>query len=773
LVGISLLALIVLKTFYQYRPHVAEKLLYVFPILLSIWSIGKLHSFFISTLNSADLGILTLTLFLLIGYYFLYSLFETGRLWLLESGGFVVKWKGLYLVRSLLFLSIVGGIGLIDYLSARFGWTLWLVIIPFALFALSTFQIYSRNIRESSRRLSENSQLQMSIIETLALAIDAKDHSTHGHVRRVQAYAIGIAKSLGIESPDDLEALRTAALLHDIGKLAIPEYILSKPGSLTETEFTKMAKHAEIGANILAPIRFPYTVAPIILHHHERYNGTGYPSGLEGDTIPLGSRILSVADAFDALTSPRPYRNPLSINEAKDLIRRESGTSYDPLIVRAFLGAADKLAGHVTNLNTDRFSNNTCLPQPDNEVDEEYRLWLRKKSFTEIVRTQREISSLYEIFQTVGKSLNAQDTMSIISVKLKSLIPYDSCVIYLRDKKGDTIYPAAVTGNYAESLQMNWLRLGEGLTGYSIAFKQPVINLEAVNDFKNLPHLEKPHRLINSLIFPLQSDGSAYGAIALYSSIRNEEIYSEDHVRVMETISSRAAVSIQNALSYESYEENALTDPLTGLPNSRFMFMTFEQNVKKADRFNEQMALLIMDLNHFKVINDSFGHPMGDKVLIKVGETLQREMRKYDVCVRYAGDEFVVFLANTDRFTAERIAQRIKNAIGALVIEAHTGSKLSLGISIGISVYPEDGIELNQLFTLADSRMYKDKMIAQGEGLQQDQAELKEATSQGDERTLSKDGQDSIVSVGMACIPSSEAGCQTIPGHPGGISGIT
>jgi putative nucleotidyltransferase with HDIG domain len=396
-----------------------------------------------------------------------------------------------HLTPTQLVLSVAAGLGLSGYFMERLGGTLLLLAVPFGLFAMTTYQIYSKNIEKSLQRLSEHSQLETSIIETLALTIDAKDHSTHGHVRRVQAYALGIAESLGIEEEEDLEALRTAALLHDIGKLAIPEYILSKPGRLTESEFAKMVKHVEIGANILAPIRFPYPVVPIIRHHHERYDGTGYPCNLKGDDIPLGSKILAVADAFDALTARRPYRDPMPLADAIGPIKQESGASYDPLVVKAFLRVAEKLAQHVAQLDTDKFSNNTHLAQLQPQMSEEYKLWLRKKSFTEIVRTQREIYSLYEIFQTLGTSLNVEDTMRVISVKLKSLVPYDSCVIYLKNKKSDDIlYPALVMGQLSEVLQKNWLRVGEGLSGYAVAYNQPVVNADASCDFKNLPYLE-------------------------------------------------------------------------------------------------------------------------------------------------------------------------------------------------------------------------------------------------------------------------------------------
>lgn len=735
LVTLFLLANLLAKTFSRFRTQVTHKLLEYLPILLAVWIVGKVYAG-VNWPGLTSLGILFPVLFVFAGYYLLYTLCDAGRCWLFEPGSFLETWRNKYLVSTQFVLSVATGLGLVTYLTQRFGWLIFLLAIPFGLFATTTYQIYSRNIKEGSRRLSEHSSLQASIIEALALAIDAKDHTTHGHVRRVQAYSLGIASSLGLEDNDDLEALKIAALLHDIGKLAIPEYILSKPGKLTDSEFAKMVKHVEIGANILEPIPFPYPVVPIIRHHHERHNGMGYPHGLKGDTIPLGSKILSVADTFDALTAHRPYRNPMSPSEAISLIKSESGTTYDPIVVKAFVRVAEKLFQQIALMDTEKYANNTHLPQAKPDATEEHKLWLRKKSFSEIVQTQREIYSLYEIFQTIGKSLNVEDTMRIICVKLKSLIPYDSCVIYLKQKKGDSLYPAVVTGEFADVLQRNWISLGQGLTGYAVAFNQPVVNSEPSHDFKNLPYLESPHKFVNSLIFPLQSGDNVLGAIAFYSTVRNDETYTDDHVRLMETVCRQAATSIQNALSFESYEENSLTDALTGLPNSRFMFMTFEQNVKKAERFKEQMALLVMDLNRFKEINDQYGHKVGDNVLVKVAEILQREMRKYDVCIRYAGDEFVAFLYNADQETAEKIAGRIKKAVGSVIIKARSGKDMHLGISIGISIYPEHGTDLNQLFTLADSQMYSDKGLSKGVTSSLDQEQLEEAIEVEDDIQL-------------------------------------
>jgi diguanylate cyclase (GGDEF)-like protein/putative nucleotidyltransferase with HDIG domain len=724
------LSLHLIRLYGRFNVLVVDKLLNHVPSFLAVWLTGKMYLLTMVIGGSRGLDGLLPSIFVVTCYCLLYTFLTVSSNWMVRPVSFANEWKRHYLVPTLVFFSVAVGAGLLNYYAQRVGKEIYFLAIPFALFVLTTSKIYSVNMAESSRRLSELSQLQMSIIETLALAIDAKDHSTHGHARRVQVYAVGVAKSMGIDSRDDLEALSTAALLHDIGKLAIPEYILSKPGKLTDSEFAKMMRHVEIGANILEPIHFPYPVVPIIRYHHERYNGSGYPYGLKGDEIPLGSKILAVADTFDALTAQRTYRTPLTVSQAIELIGSESGVCFDPQIVQAFLRVATVMAEEVLALDINKYTNNTHLPPTASDTEQAHKLWLRKKGFTEIASTQREIYALHEIFQTVGKSLNLDDTLRIICTKLQSVIPFTAGVVYLKNKKTDMIHPAMVTGEYAEQLNKNWINLGEGLTGYATAFNQQVVNSDPSLDFQNLTYLERPHQLVNATIFPLAVKDNVLGAIALYSTNRESGAFTEDHVRLMETVSERAAISIQNALSFEFYEENSLTDPLTGLPNSRYMFMAYEQNVKKAERTKEKMAVLVMDLNRFKEINDQYGHKVGDEVLVKVSEVLQKEMRKYDICVRYAGDEFVAFLYNSERETAEKIADRIRRAVHSLVLKVRSGKEVRLGISIGLSMYPEDGIELTQLFTVADSQMYSDKFESKAQlARQAETQQLQEAVA--------------------------------------------
>ena len=209
--------------------------------------------------------------------------------------------------------------------------------MPLLLVIYLTFKTSMARVEDAKKHLAEMNTLYLSTIETLAMAIDAKDQVTHGHIRRVQIYARGLAAAVGMKSDNEIKAIEAAALLHDMGKLAIPEHILNKPGKLTPAEFEKMKRHAPIGAEILSAIDFPYPVVPIVRHHHEQWDGGGYPDGVKGRDIPLGARVLSVVDCFDALTSDRPYRPKLPDSEALAILTERAGRMYDPDVVETFI----------------------------------------------------------------------------------------------------------------------------------------------------------------------------------------------------------------------------------------------------------------------------------------------------------------------------------------------------------------------------------------------------------------------------------------------------
>jgi len=211
------------------------------------------------------------------------------------------------------------------------------LIVPLLLVSYSAYHEASTRIGETERHLSETGRLYHAATEMLAIAVDAKDQVTHGHIRRVQRHTLAVAASLGVTDPRELKAIEAGALLHDIGKLGVPDYVLNKPSALTRAEFETIKTHASMGARILMAVDFPYPVVPIVRHHHEQWNGRGYPDGLVGAEIPLGARIIAVVDCFDALTSDRPYRPRLDDAAAIELLRSRSGSFYDPTIVDKFI----------------------------------------------------------------------------------------------------------------------------------------------------------------------------------------------------------------------------------------------------------------------------------------------------------------------------------------------------------------------------------------------------------------------------------------------------
>src|SRR4051794_7158851 len=303
-----------------------------------------------------------------------------------------------------------------------------------------TYKVYMGRIQDQQRHVQQVSDLHLATIEALALAIDAKDQTAQSHIRRVQVYAAGLAKALGMTA-NEIQGVKTAALLHDIGKLAVPEHILSKPGPLTQEEFQKIRIHPQVGAEIISGVPFPYPVAPLILSHHERWDGKGYPAGLRGEEIPLGARILSVVDYFDALMSERPYHKAMSFDAAIGLLRQESGKALDPRVVQTFIDMypalqAEAEASQEPARRLTRVPTQAPAAQPAVGLVESAS---RTNVFEDIALAHREIYALYEIAQAMGSSLGVADTMALISSKLSNIVPFSCCALYLYSEETEVL----------------------------------------------------------------------------------------------------------------------------------------------------------------------------------------------------------------------------------------------------------------------------------------------------------------------------------------------
>ena len=322
---------------------------------------------------------------------------------------------------------------LISSLKQQMHWEASLLVLPVLFFVYRSYRVYLDRLENEKRHVEELAGLHVRTIEALALAIEAKDQTTHDHLRRVRIYAIEIGKELGL-SEHELEALRAAALLHDIGKLAVPEHIISKPGRLTPEEFEKMKIHPVVGAEILERVQFPYPVVPVVRSHHEKWDGSGYPSGLKGEDIPLGARILSVVDCLDALASDRQYRKAIPLAEAMEIVRSESGKSFDPRVVEVLDRRHVELEHMAANAQMDatRLSTGVKIARGKapargfENSSSEFYLSGRSDAMSSIAAARQEVQMLFELTQDIGRSLSVNETLSVVGARLKRLIPYDS-----------------------------------------------------------------------------------------------------------------------------------------------------------------------------------------------------------------------------------------------------------------------------------------------------------------------------------------------------------
>jgi diguanylate cyclase (GGDEF)-like protein len=594
-------------------------------------------------------------------------------------------------------------------ISRSSGSSYWMALLVAAPLYLTyrSYKIYLGRIEDEQRHVQEVSDLHLATIEALALAIDAKDRTGKSHIRRVQVFAAGLAKAFGM-SANDIQGVKTAALLHDIGKLAVPEHILSKPGPLTQEEFQKIRIHPQVGAEIIAGVPFPYPVAPLILSHHERWDGKGYPAGMKGDEIPAGARILAVVDYFDALTSERPYHKAMTDDGAIGLLRQEAGKALDPNLVQMFVDNLDALRTEAES-TTDTVRTLSLpsgqsekgrpavglLPEPSN-----------KTVFDDIALAHREIYALYEIAQAMGTSLGVADTMALISSKLSNLVPFSCCALFLHNEEMENLRCRFATGIDAEIIQQISVKSGLGLTGWVARNRRTLVNARPSADLE-AAGIAATTSLQSALVCPLVFNERFIGTLSVYHI--DAGCFTDDHRRLLDRVCEQAAAVIYNSIVFEQTQEDSLTDPLTGLPNTRFMFMHLTRELARAERLKSEVSLLVMDLDDFKGINDNHGHHVGDRALREVAGVLRAAIRPYDICVRYAGDEFIVVLSGCSADEAERKRLELQQAIDELVFEARAGKRLQLGISIGAAVFPHDGNTYETLLATADSRMYRDK----------------------------------------------------------------
>jgi diguanylate cyclase (GGDEF)-like protein/putative nucleotidyltransferase with HDIG domain len=592
---------------------------------------------------------------------------------------------------------------LVDY----FGWAGMLVTFPVIYLVYRSYTVYLARVEEQQKHIGEMAELHLRTIEALALAIDAKDDTTAAHLRRVQVYASEVARALGVGAVE-MQAIEAASLLHDIGKLAVPEHIISKPGRLTPDEFEKMKIHPIVGAEILERVNFPYPVVPIVRAHHEKYDGTGYPDGLKGEEIPIGARILAAVDCLDALASARQYRNALPLEEAIRIVIGESGKSYDPRVVEVLEARYQELelrarsecaeaAPVSSRVKVDRgggpaagFASTGAQENPDNH----FRM--------RISDARREFQLLVEIANDLGSSLSLDETLALLAVRLGKAIPHDALVIWVRQE--DRLIPRHVKGASYRLFSSLQIPIGQGLSGWVAENQQPIVNGNPAVESGYLNDPTKITLLRSAIAVPLICREQVVGVLSLYRL--QPDAFTPDHRRILQSISAKVGVVIDNGLRFEAVQDAARTDELTGLLNARSLFEYLSREVTSSTENDHRLAVIVTDLNGFKKANDEHGHLAGNRVLQNVGAGLKKCCRSTDVVARLGGDEFVMVVSNPGGELPGLMGRIAEVGYGA---GAEINFKTPVSISAGYALYPDDATDAECLLEKADERMYEEK----------------------------------------------------------------
>ncbi|HLN01454.1 MAG TPA: HD domain-containing phosphohydrolase [Bryobacteraceae bacterium] len=420
-------------------------------------------------------------------------------------------WRTSYLWALPYYLLGAATAGIFEVAQRRLGWQTSMLVIPATYVVYRSYRLYLDRLEDKRKHAEETAALHLRTIESLALAIEAKDHTTHDHLQRVQVYAVEIGKDLRL-SDTELQAIRAASVLHDIGKIAVPEHIICKPGKLTPEEFGKMKIHPVVGAEILARAQFPYPVVPIVRSHHEKWDGSGYPDGLKGEEIPIGARILSAVDCLDALASDRQYRRALPLGKAMEMVVEQSGKAFDPAVVELLQKRYVELEQLARSSQMETFSLSTDInvergAAPDagfEEAADHAPLHAAPSSAS----ANADWATLVELIQGLTGILSRHEVLSILAGRLQEILPCDCLAFYARHDS--TLIPEYAAGTHIETLSRLKVPMGHGLSGWVAANGRSILNGNPSVDSSSLIGLR------SALAIPLEGEDDVAGVLTLF-----------------------------------------------------------------------------------------------------------------------------------------------------------------------------------------------------------------------------------------------------------------
>jgi putative nucleotidyltransferase with HDIG domain len=628
----------------------------------------------------ATLAEVALPALALAGTYFLMNSVLNALAMATESGTSpFALWRKYFLWVSLNYFGAVSIAVLLAVNSQDFTLGGLLAIAPLVFISYFTFKSSMGRLEDENTHLAEVNRLYLKVVETLAMAVDAKDQVTHGHIRRVQTFALRLAKKLGVTNPSDVKAIEAAALLHDMGKLAVPEHILNKPGKLTEAEYDRMKLHAPLGADMLSAVEFPYPVVPIVRHHHENYDGTGYPDRLEGEAIPIGARILSVVDCYDALRSHRPYRRALTPDQAFAIVAERRGSMYDPAVVDAFESIRHAIEAETVEEPLpevlDRFAKAAREMRHRDTGADMLPLEARLEASATLVQLHEQLSRL-------DRDASIDETCGVIDRYVRRLVPAGLVAIFMRDERTESLRVVHTSGYGDTCLTGLSVPMGHGVSGWVAANRQSVINADPTLDVEaRFEALAPPFRSVMSI--PLVFDRTSVGALSFFAT--GERAFTDDHRRALELLSGAIAETLVQALPRDA--EHAIVPSLEPSPSQSLDALLRRESLWSSSGARTAGVL------YLRTGGDS-------AALDQAAVAVNQATRVADLIFRIAPDELVVLMPDCDSSAGHIVTGRLAEALVDLDV---TTPVLDV-LRIGFACSPHDGASLGDLLRASRER---------------------------------------------------------------------
>ncbi|HWE01402.1 MAG TPA: response regulator [Tepidisphaeraceae bacterium] len=527
----------------------------------------------------------------------------------------------------------------------------------------------------------------------LAKLAESRDSETGSHVERVQSYSRLLAQHLSAEvkasagiDAEYVRLLYQTSPLHDLGKVGIPDAVLLKPGKLTATEFAIMKTHTIVGAETLdaALNRFPSArflqlAREIAISHHEKFDGTGYPYGLAGQQIPMCGRIVAVADVYDALTSRRVYKEAVTHEQAAAIIKRDSGTHFDPEVVGAFLRAEEQIIDMRERLRDDLAPSSqppAPLPPPPPVVSdqrsckiliaEDDPVLLQK--LAELLAGTGEPIFLASDGEEAKHILDEHKPRVVISDwEMPKIDGVELCGQIRRDVEIEPVYFVMLTAHSNKERLLDAYRAG-------------------VDDFVAKPF--DPEELL----------------ARVRAGIRSGKLHDE----LVRKATGSQAINAQLTQLNSRLEKLAITDELTGLFNRRHAMSRLEEQWALAERYSRPLTIAMIDIDHFKKINDVYGHHAGDMVLRRVAMVLREQTRETDTVCRVGGEEFLIIFPAQTTLEARVCAERFRVAVAQHPFDIGDAST-RVTVSIGLAARDRGLAQFTDLLKAADLTLYAAK----------------------------------------------------------------